>query len=103
MSERLFLAESTPDGLRAALVEGRKLQAIEIDHAARPTRVGSVTRAKVVRAVQGLGTIVKLADGTELLLDRGGPALKAGEEIAVQSVRAPRGDKLGTATQARSR
>ena len=99
MSGRLFLVESDPAGLRAALVEDRRLKAVEIDNAARPTRVGSVTAARVVRAVQGLGTIVKLADGTELLLDRGGPAPKAGEEIAVQFVHAPRGDKLGTATR----
>jgi ribonuclease G len=100
MSGRLFLVESDPAGLRAALVEDRRLEAIEIDRAARPTRVGSVTAARVVRTVHGLGTIVKLADGTELLLDRGGPAPKAGEEITVQLAHAPRGDKLGTATRA---
>jgi ribonuclease G len=99
MSGRLFLVESDPAGLRAALVEDRRLEAIEIDRAARPIRAGSVTAANVVRTVHGLGTIVKLADGTELLLDRGGPAPKAGEEIAVQLVHAPRGDKLGTATR----
>jgi ribonuclease G len=99
VSERLFLAEATSDGLRAALVEDRRLQAIEIDIAARPTRVGSVTQAKVVRAVQGVGTFVRLDDGTELLLDRGGPTPKAGDEIVVQVTRAPRGNKAGGASR----
>src|SRR5579859_1166730 len=99
VSERLFLVESSPDGLRAALVDDRRLQAIEIDRTAHPTRVGSVASAKVVRAVQGIGTFVKLDDGTELLLDRGGPAPKAGEEIAVQITRAARGDKAGGASR----
>jgi ribonuclease G len=97
MAGRLFIVESDMSGLRAALVEDRRLLAIEIDRAARPTRVGSVTRAKVVRAVQGIGTFVRLPDGTELLLDRGGPTPKAGEDIAVQVTRAARGDKLGGA------
>jgi ribonuclease E/ribonuclease G len=100
MSENLFLVESDQAGLRATLVEDRRLQAVEIDHTTRPTRVGSVGTAKVVRTVQGLGTIVKLNDGTELLLDRGGPAAQAGEEIVVQIMRAPRGDKLGVASRA---
>jgi ribonuclease E/ribonuclease G len=99
MSERLFLVESDQAGLRAALVADRRLHAIEIDRAAHPTRVGSVATAKVVRTVQGLGTIVKLDDGMELLLDRGGPPIQAGEEIAVQVTRAPRGDKLGIASR----
>jgi ribonuclease E/ribonuclease G len=97
MAERLFVVESDQRGLRAALVEDRRLQAIEIDDAARPTRVGSVTRAKTVRTVQGIGTFVRLADGTELLLDRGGPTPKAGDEIAIQVTRAARGDKVGGA------
>ena len=100
MSDRLFLVESDATGLRAALVEDRRLQAIEIDGTRHPTRVGSVAAATVLRTVQGLGTIVKLADGTELLLDRGGPTPKAGDEIAVQLTHPPRGDKLGTATRA---
>jgi ribonuclease E/ribonuclease G len=99
MAERLFMVESDQGGLRAALVEDRRLQAIEIDPAGRPTKVGSVTRAKTVRTVQGIGTFVRLADGTELLLDRGGPTPKAGEDIAVQVTRAPRGDKLGGASR----
>jgi ribonuclease G len=99
MSERLFLVEADRAGLRAALIEDRRLQAIEIDRTARPTRVGSVVAAKIVRHVQGLGTIVKLNDGTELLLDRGGTSLQAGEEITVQITRAPRGDKLGIASR----
>ena len=99
MSERLFLVESTQEGLRAALVEDRRLQAIEIDRAAHLTRVGSVTTAKVVRAVHGIGIFVKLSDGTELLLDRGGPAPKAGDEIAVQITRTARGDKAGGASR----
>jgi ribonuclease E/ribonuclease G len=97
VSERVFVVESDSSGLRAALIEGRKLQAIEIDVAARPTRVGGVTTAKVIRTVQGIGTFVALADGTELLLDRGGPTPKAGDEIAIQITRAARGDKLGGA------
>ncbi len=100
MTERLFLVESTPEGLRAALVENRRLQAIEIDNAARTTRVGSVTVATVVRAVHGIGTFVKLNDGTELLLDHGGPAPKSGDEIVVQVTRAARGDKAGGASRA---
>jgi ribonuclease E/ribonuclease G len=99
MAERLFVVESDQGGLRAALVADRRLQAVEIDLAARPTRVGSVTHAKVIRTVQGIGTFIRLADGTELLLDRGGPAAKAGEDIAVQITRAARGDKLGGASR----
>jgi ribonuclease G len=100
MSERLFLVESDQAGLRMALLEDRRLQAVELDRIARPTRVGSVATAKVVRTVVGLGTIVKLNDGTELLLDRGGPSTQAGDDIAVQVTRAPRGDKLGIASRA---
>ncbi len=101
MSGRRFLVESAPAGLRAALVVDRRLQAIEIDRAAHPTRVGAVTAAKVARAIHGLGTIVKLADGTELLLDpAGGPTPKAGEALSVQITRPPRGDKLGIASRA---
>jgi ribonuclease E/ribonuclease G len=99
VKERLFLVESTQVGLRAALVEDRWLQAIEIDRAARPTRVGSVTIATVVRAVHGIGTFLKLNDGAELLLDRGGPAPKAGDEIVVQITRAARGNKAGGASR----
>jgi ribonuclease E/ribonuclease G len=99
MAERLLVVESDQDGLRAALIENRRLQAIEVDRAGRPTKVGSVTRAKIVRTVQGVGTFVRLADGTELLLDRGGPALTAGEDIAVQITRTARGDKLGGASR----
>jgi ribonuclease G len=99
MSERLFLVESDQAGLRVALLEDRRLQAVEIDRTARPTRVGSVAAAKVVRTVQGLGAIVKLDDGTEFLLDRGGPSTQAGEEITAQVTRASRGDKLGIASR----
>jgi ribonuclease G len=99
MSERLFLVESDQAGLRAALLEDRRMQAVEIDRSARPTRVGSVATAKIVRTVMGLGTIVKLDDGMELLLDRGRPSTQAGEEVAVQVTRAPRGDKLGIASR----
>ena len=66
MAERLFVVESDLAGLRAALVDDRRLQAIEIDRAWRPTKVGSVTHAKVIRTVQGIGTFVRLADGTEV-------------------------------------
>jgi ribonuclease E/ribonuclease G len=100
MSGNLFLVESDQAGLRAALIKDRRLRAVEIDHAARPTRVGSVAAAKVVRSVHGLGTIVKLNDEMELLLDRGGPATSAGDGIVVQVTRAPRGDKLGVASRA---
>jgi ribonuclease G len=99
MIERLFLVESHQADLRMALLEDRRMQAVEIDRSARPTRVGSVATAKVVRTVMGLGTIVKLNDGMELLLDRGGPSTQAGEEIVVQITRAPRGDKLGIASR----
>src|SRR5262249_38430884 len=86
-------------GLRAALIENRRLQATEIDRAVRPTRVGGVTSAKVIRTVHGIGTFVRLTDGTELLLDRGGPTPKAGDDIAVQGTHAARGDKLGAASR----
>jgi ribonuclease E/ribonuclease G len=99
MTDRSFLVESDRAGLRAALVEGRRLQAIEIDNAAHPTRVGSVSAARVVRTVPGIGTIARLADGTELLLDRGGTAPPAGEEILLQVTRVARGAKLGGATR----
>lgn len=99
MAERLFVVESDQGGLRAALVEDRRLQAIEIDRAGYPTKVGSVTPAKVMRTLQGIGTFVRLADGTELLLDRGGPTPKAGDEITIQVTRPARGDKLGGASR----
>jgi ribonuclease G len=99
MAGRVFAVESDQGGLRAALIEGRRLQAIEIDRAGHPVKVGSVTHAKVVRTVQGIGTFVRLADGTELLLDRGGPTPKAGEDTAIQVTRAARGDKLGGASR----
>jgi len=99
MAERLFLVESDQDGLRAALIEKHRLQAIEVDRAKRPTKVDSVTRAQVIRTVQGIGTFVRLTDGTELLLDRGGPTPKAGDDIAVQVTQAARGDKLGGASR----
>jgi len=99
MAERLFVVESDQAGLRAALVEDRRLQAIEIDRAGHPTKVGGVTHARTVRTVQGVGTFVRLADGTEVLLDRGGPTPKAGEDIVVQVTRAARGDKSGGASR----
>lgn len=97
MAERLLLVEADGAGLRCALVEDRRLQALEIDRAGHHNRIGSVTVAKTVRTVQGIGTFVMLADGTELLLDRGGAAPQAGEEIAIQVTRAARGDKAGGA------
>ena len=99
MAERLFVVESDHGGLRAAVVEDRRLQAIEIDRAGYPTKIGGVTRAKTVRTVHGIGTFVRLADGTELLLDRGGPTPKAGDEIRVQVTRPACGDKLGGASR----
>ncbi len=100
MSERLVLVESDRAGLRAALVGDRRLQAIEIDRAAHPTRVGGVLVAKVIRTVQGLGTTIKLPDGTEMLLDRAAGGLASGEAQKVQVTRGPRGDKLGVASRA---
>ena len=99
MSERLFLVESDRAGLRAALVTDRRLEAVEIDRAAHPTRVGSVMSAKVIRAVRGLGTTIRLPDGSDMLLDRNGgwEPPESGEGLTVQISRAPRADKLGVA------
>ena len=101
MSERLFLVESDEKGLRAALIEDRHLQAVEIDRAARPTRVGSVGQAKIVRTAKGIGTFVRLADGTEMLLDagRGKQHIEAGQTAIVQVRHEPRGGKLGVAAR----
>jgi ribonuclease G len=102
MSERLFLVEANQAGLRAALVEGRRLQAIEIDRAGRTNGVGSVMPAKVIRTVQGLGTTIELPDKSQMLLDRGrgGEAPASGEMITVQISRPPRDAKMGIATRA---
>jgi ribonuclease E/ribonuclease G len=81
------------------VVEG-KLQAVEIDCADRPSPVGAVVEAKVVRAIPGLGTILAMADGTELLLEREKTALVSGAIVTVQVTKAARGEKLATATRA---
>jgi ribonuclease G len=100
MSERLFLVQSDRAGLRAAMVVGRRLEAVEIDRAAHPTLVGSVLPAKVIRTVPGLGTTIKLPDGSEVLLDRTKDDLQSGEGLTAQVTRGPRGAKLGIAHRA---
>jgi ribonuclease G len=98
MSERLFLVESDRAGLRAALVDDRRLQAIEIDRAGHSSSVGAVLPAKIIRTLQGLGTIIKLPDGTEMLLDRAEGNLASGAALTVQVARGSRGQKLGVAS-----
>lgn len=97
MKDRLFVVESDERALRAVLLVDRKLEAIEIDHVSRPTRVGAVATAQAIRNARGLGSIVKLADGGEMLLERGRFAAlpAAGDRVTVQVTREPRGDKLG--------
>ncbi|MDB5393722.1 MAG: ribonuclease [Rhodospirillales bacterium] len=98
--ERLFLVESDRTGLRAALVEDRRLRAIEIDRVGRVNRVGSVVSAKVIRTLQGLGTTIELPGNSQMLLNRGRSKnlLEPGETITVQVSRPPRGTKMGMAT-----
>jgi ribonuclease E/ribonuclease G len=101
MSERLLLVESDIAGLRAALLADRWLQAVEIDRAGRAIEVGSVSSAKVIRAIGGLGTTVEMRNGSQMLLDhrRGKSAPSAGEMLTLQIVHPPRGAKLGTVTR----
>jgi ribonuclease G len=101
MAQHLILVESDANGLRAALVVDRRMQAIEIDRTNKPTLVGAAMPAKVIRTVTGLGTTVKLTDGVEMLLDRGGDKrpLASGADIIVQVIRPPRGDKAGIASR----
>ena len=63
--------------------------------------MGATTPAKVIRTVTGLGTTVKLADGTEMLLDKGGDKspLASGADLIVQVIKPPRGDKAGVASR----
>jgi ribonuclease G len=102
MSERLFLVEANQAGLRAALVDDRRLEAVEIDRAGRSEAVGGVTPAKIIRTVQGLGTTIELPDKTQMLLDRGRikEAPASGATIIVQIARPARGAKIGIATRA---
>lgn len=100
MSERLFLVESDRAGLRAALVVDRRLEAVEIDRGAHPARVGSVTPAKVIRTIQGIGTTIKLPDGAEMLLDGGKGGFASGDGLTVQITRGARGEKLSIASRA---
>jgi ribonuclease E/ribonuclease G len=99
--QRLFLAESDSAGLRAALVEDRRLQAVEIDPPGRLNPVGAVLAVKIVRHIQGLGTIVAAPDMSEMLLENGRakdrPA--SGETAQVQVTRQPRGTKMGVASR----
>jgi ribonuclease E/ribonuclease G len=97
MAGRLIVVEPDASGLRAALTIDGRLEAVEID---RGSLVGAVASAKVIRTVSGLGTFVGLADGTELLLERGGDKspLPSGREILVQIAKPQRGGKAGTAT-----
>jgi ribonuclease E/ribonuclease G len=101
MGERLFLVESDRSGLRAALVEGRRLQAVEIDPPGRANPVGAVLSAKISRLVQGLGTIVIAPDKSEMLLENGRTKDRrvSGETIQLQITRQARGTKLGTASR----
>jgi ribonuclease E/ribonuclease G len=97
----LVIAESDSVGLRAALVRGRRLAAIEIDRARQPSLVGAVGPARVRRIMPGLGAIIRFADGPELLLSQGRDSSRAaGDSVLVQVSRDPEGDKLGTATTA---
>jgi ribonuclease E/ribonuclease G len=97
MSGRLFVVESSPKGLRAAMLVDGRLYAVEIDRTDRPSLVGAVVEAKVVRAIPGLGTILAMADGTELLLEREKTAPVSGQIVTVQVTKAARGEKLATA------
>lgn len=101
MAQSLILVESDANGLRAALVVDRRMQAIEIDRTNSPSLVGGVMPAKVIRTVTGLGTTVKLAGGAEMLLDRGGDKrpLASGADLIVQIIKPPRGDKAGIASR----
>jgi len=98
MSGRLILVEGDAKQLRAALIEDRRLTALEIDRFDRPTRVGSVLPAKIIRTVRGLGAFVRLPDGSEMLLDREPAGRAAGEALPIQILREPRGAKLGLGT-----
>ena len=99
MTGRILVVESDAAGLRAALVVGNRLEALEIDRVDRPTRVGEVTIAKASQAIHGLGMLVKLGQGPELLLERGRDKVQpaAGDRLTVQIARDPRGEKLGVA------
>jgi ribonuclease E/ribonuclease G len=101
MTNKRLVIESDAAGLRAALVIDRKLAAIEIDRAARPSLVGSVLSVKAWRSIPGLGVIVKLPSGGELLLDgdHDGSAAQSGDAIIIQVASDPRGDKLGRASR----
>ncbi len=101
MKPRTILAESDSTGLRVALLVERRLAAIEIDRADCPARIDSVLPARVVRRVAGVGTVVRIADGTEWLLARGADRSKPadGEPLIVQLRQAPRENKIGTATR----
>lgn len=100
-NDRLLVAESDTQGLRAALLVDGRLEALEIDRNDRPTRVGAVETARVVRIAHGLGPVLALTDGVELLLDRAGsaPVPVAGDRLPVQITREGRGGKLGTASR----
>jgi ribonuclease E/ribonuclease G len=100
MTDRRMLVESDAAGLRAALVIDRKLAAIEIDRSARPSLVGSVLSVKVGRSIPGLGAIVKLPNGVELLVDsdRDASTGQSGDATIIQVVSDPRGEKLGRAS-----
>jgi len=97
MAQSLILVESDSNGLRAALVTDRRLHGIEIDHAVKDTLVGATMPATVIRTIAGLGTTIKLADGREMLLDRGGDRspLASGAGLIVQVTKPPRGTKAG--------
>jgi ribonuclease E/ribonuclease G len=99
MNDRTIFVESNDRGLRAALTIDRRLAAIEIDWLSRPTKVGAIGPAKVIRIVRNLGPIVRLWDGAEMLLSRDrGPAFETGARMLVQVQRDQRGAKLGVAS-----
>jgi ribonuclease G len=99
MNRSIVIVESDEAGLRAALVRDRRLEAIEIDAAASPSLVGAIGPARIIRDVAAIGTIIRLADGPELLLSREkGQPHAPGADILVQVVRDADGGKLGTAS-----
>jgi ribonuclease E/ribonuclease G len=99
LNRTTVIVESDASGLRAALVRDRRLEAIEIDSERRPSLVGAVAEGRVARTLPGLGAIIRLADGAELLLARGRePPSESGQTVLVQVSRDADGDKLAAAT-----
>lgn len=77
---------------RAALVEGKKLVALEVDSAACSPRLGARYVAKVVRALPLLGAVeVSLGKTTAFMKAKN---LKAGDVVLAEWIAPPVGDKL---------